>query len=197
MILCMNPLVCYFDDFLTPQECDHIIELAKPHLVPATVCDHDPESLDRKLDDRRSNTFAFIPHNATPIVIQVCAKISKFTGIDMINAEQLQVIHYGENQEYQPHYDGWDEDGKIWTEKSGQRIMTALLYLNDVEEGGATSFPKLKLEITPKKGRIAFFANTNLSATTRHPNALHGAMPVISGEKWACNLWFRERQYVG
>jgi prolyl 4-hydroxylase len=193
----MNPLVCYFDDFLTSQECDHIIELATPHLIPATVCDHDPESKDMKLDDRRTNTYAFLPHNATPIVLQVCAKISKFTGIDLTHAEQLQVIHYGESEEYQPHYDAWDESGKVWTEKSGQRIFTALLYLNDVDEGGTTSFPNLEIDIKPKKGRIAFFANTNLSTTIRHTNSLHGAMPVISGEKWACNLWFREKPYVG
>ena len=27
---------------------------------------------------------------------------------------------------------------------------------------------------------------------TRHPKSLHGGSPVWGGEKWACNLWFRQ-----
>jgi len=30
---------------------------------------------------------------------------------------------------------------------------------------------------------------------SRHPLSLHGGQPVLVGEKWAANLWFRERDY--
>ena len=37
MLLCINPLVTYFDNFLTDEECDHFINLGKERLEPATV----------------------------------------------------------------------------------------------------------------------------------------------------------------
>ena len=79
--------------------------------------------------------------------------------------------------------------------KGGQRMVTCLLYLNDVEEGGGTPFPNLDMEIRAKKGRMVLFHNCHEGSTVRHPDSLHGGMPVLKGEKWACNLWFRELEY--
>jgi prolyl 4-hydroxylase len=39
--------------------------------------------------------------------------------------------------------------------KGGQRMVTCLLYLNDVEKGGGTSFPRLDMEVRAKKGQEA------------------------------------------
>jgi len=72
-------------------------------------------------------------------------------------------------------------------------MITALAYLNDVPKGGETSFPKLNLDISPKKGDCLVFHNTLPDSTDIHPGSLHGVSPVIEGEKWAVNLWFRER----
>ena len=37
--------------------------------------------------------------------------------------------------------------------------------------------------------------HTTLQDLTRHPKSLHGGSPVWGGEKWACNLWFRQLPY--
>ena len=49
----------------------------------------------------------------------------------------------------------------------------------------------------PKKGDVVVFHNTltETPAPTHpkiHPKSLHAGMPVIKGEKWMVNLWFRE-----
>ena len=49
-------------------------------------------------------------------------------------------------------------------------------------------------EILAKKGRCVFFTTTFLGTTAQHPWSLHGSTPVIRGEKYACNLWFRQGQ---
>ena len=72
-------------------------------------------------------------------------------------------------------------------------MVTALAYLNEVKEGGQTGFPKLNIEVKPKKGDCLVFHNTLRDSTDIHPYSLHAGKPVISGEKWAVNLWFRER----
>ena len=45
----------------------------------------------------------------------------------------LQVLRYGNGQQYKPHFDSLDNDSP--------RTATVLVYLSDVEEGGETTFP--------------------------------------------------------
>ena len=80
----------------------------------------------------------------------------------------------------------------------GQRLVTALMYLNDVDAGGSTGFPKLDLEVDPIPGRMVLFHNVKpkRGRDLRHEKSLHGGMPVHAGEKWACNLWFRAEPYT-
>ncbi|WP_052481154.1 prolyl hydroxylase family protein [Gilvimarinus agarilyticus] len=112
------------------------------------------------------------------------------------NAESLQMIHYGPAQEYAAHFDAWDpatERGERCMAKGGQRLVTCLLYLNDVGAGGATGFPELGLEVPAKRGRMLVFYNCYPGTNVRQPKSLHGGLPVLRGEKLACNFWFRER----
>ena len=70
-------------------------------------------------------------------------------------------------------------------------MVTALVYLNKVEAGGATQFPKLGITVPAQPGRMVLFHNTTEDISGPHPLSLHAGMPVESGEKWAFNLWFR------
>ena len=47
----------------------------------------------------------------------------------------------------------------------GQRTLTCMIYLNDVESGGETEFTKLGLIIKPKKGTIVIWNNLNEDGT--------------------------------
>ena len=52
------------------------------------------------------------------------------------------------------------------------------------------------INVPPKKGDVVVFHNTLLDDSSTYPKinpkSLHGGMPVIKGEKWMVNLWFRE-----
>ena len=39
---------------------------------------------------------------------------------------------------------------------------------------------------------MVVFHNCIEGTTEINPDALHAGSPVVSGEKWAVNLWFRE-----
>ena len=87
---------------------------------------------------------------------------------------------------------------KEWTSEAsrgGQRLWTALVYLNDGFEGGETHFPRLDYSVKPRLGRLLVFQNTYRGSDIKHDLAEHAALPVISGEKYAFNLWFRERKF--
>ncbi len=192
-----DPLIQVIDDFVSPTERAHIIGQAEGRLETALVSAVGAA----KTSDGRTGSVAWIKHDQTPIVRGLVKRVSNLVGIPVRHAESLQVVHYAETEQYRPHFDAYDlatEKGRQRTEKGGQRLVTALLYLNEVEDGGGTVFPKLDLEIDARPGRMVIFHNiTDPTAEdlTRNPRSLHGGSPVWGGEKWACNLWFRARPY--
>ncbi len=67
--------------------------------------------------------------------------------------------------------------------------------MNDVEEGGETSFPRVNIAVKPKRGNAILWYNT-MPDGTLDDQSLHGGMPVLKGEKYVAVLWFREREFV-
>ncbi|MEJ6722009.1 prolyl hydroxylase family protein [Ilumatobacter sp.] len=192
-----DPLVQVIDDFVTETERHHIIRLVAGRLDTALVS----TVADATTSDGRTGRVAWVKHDETAIVHSLVDRVSDLVAIPIGHAESLQVVHYGATEQYKPHFDAYDmntEKGRQRTEQGGQRIVTALMYLNAVEDGGSTIFPKLDLEVEAKPGRMVIFhnlASDTLADFTRHPKSLHGGSPVVAGQKWACNLWFRARPY--
>ena len=192
-----DPLVQVIDDFVTETERNHIIRLTADKLETALVSAVGAA----QTSDGRTGSVAWVKHDHTPIVRGLVKRVSNLVGIPVRHAESLQVVHYGETQEYKPHFDAYDmttEKGRQRTAKGGQRLVTALMYLNEVEDGGGTIFPKLELEVEARPGRMVIFHNVGdheLEDLTRHRHSLHGGSPVWGGQKWACNLWFRQLPY--
>lgn len=188
-----DPLIYVIDDFLTKEQCDHIISISKPSLKRSTVSSDG----DGVISEARTSLNTWIKHDTDNITKTISNKICNLVNIEHERSENFQVIHYDVSQEYRPHYDGWDHDYTInknlkHLKRGGQRLFTALCYLNDVEEGGGTSFPKLNIEISPKMGKLLVFQNVYRNTNIKHDGSLHTGMPVIKGEKYAFNLWFRE-----
>ena len=125
--------------------------------------------------------------------------LEKSWEIPLENAEKFQVVYYGETNEYRAHYDSWDHDGSEKTLRcikyGGPRIVTALLYLSDVEEGGSTRFTRLGIDVQPERGKLLIFRNTQKDSIHKHVLSEHAGMPVIKGEKYICNLWFRHASF--
>lgn len=189
-----EPLIHVFEDFLRPAETEALIRAAESRLGRALVSDSGAgvESAGR------SGRNCWIPHDIDDTVQRLCDRVAQLVGLPLEHAESLQVLHYGETQKYAPHFDAWDAGtsrGQRCMARGGQRLITCLLYLNEVREGGGTSFPKLDLEVRAIPGRMVLFHNCLPGSTIRHPASLHGGLPVIAGEKWACNFWFRELPY--
>ena len=186
-----DPIIYVVDDFISEDECQEFINCSKDKLQPATVIGLKEE---QKLQDR-TNEFAWLEHHANETIHEVSKRLSILVQMPIRNAEMFQVVHYESGTEYKPHFDSFDQStelGKKYWEPGGQRMITALIYLNDVADGGATYFPELNISINPKKGNVLVFHNTISETTNINPRSLHAGMPVTSGEKWAANLWFRE-----
>ena len=185
-----DPLVAVRDDVISPIECMYLIELAKPHIKRAGVV------LDEgyKPSEGRTGSNHWLKYDEDDVVRSVGQRIADIVGLPLKNAESMQIIHYGPEQEYRPHFDAFDLSlarGQKAAQWGGQRLVTALVYLNKVEGGGATQFPKLGITVPASPGRMVIFHNTTEDISGPHPLSLHAGMPVEAGEKWAFNLWFR------
>ena len=192
-IININPEIYTINNFLTNEECDHIINISKNDLKNALV------SSDKSgiISNGRTGQNTWLPHNYTNITKNISEKISNLLNISLDNAESIQVIYYNKTQEYKSHYDGWEFNGSERSVRNllrgGQRIYTALCYLNDVEKGGGTIFTKINKTIDPEKGKLLVFKNVYDNSNVRHYLSEHAGMPVLEGEKWGFNLWFREK----
>lgn len=186
-----DPLIYVFEDFLSNEEIDALIGTAESDLQRALVSTDSAGIVSKG----RTGQNCWVKHHSNPIISKLSIRVSTLIDIPLDHAESFQLIHYYETQKYSPHYDAWDaasERGKRCMAKGGQRLVTCLMYLNTVEDGGGTCFPKLDMEIRAVRGRMVIFHNCFGGTNQRHPASLHGGLPVVKGEKWACNLWFRE-----
>lgn len=192
VVLSEEPKIYIIDNFITHEECDHFIAISQPNLQRALVSSNTKGSVSKG----RTGKNYWLQHNIDNITKSVGNKIANQVGVPLNTAEQYQVIYYDKTEEYKQHYDSWDHDGSEKSKRcmkyGGQRLFTALCYLNDVEEGGHTRFTKLNLKVEAKKGRLLVFENVFKDTNKKHPLSEHAGTPVIKGEKWAFNLWFRE-----
>lgn len=187
-----EPLLCSIDDFVSDKQAAHLIDSAKDKLAQALVS----SAKEGVKSAGRTGMNCWIRHDNDPIVQELVDKVCALVAIPSQHAESIQMIYYGQDQQYKPHFDAWDgqtERGQRCMAKGGQRLLTCLMYLNTPEKGGGTIFPKLDMQIEAKKGRMVMFHNCHPNTIERHPHSLHGGMPVLGGEKWACNLWFRDQ----
>ena len=191
-----DPILYVVNNFLSNDECAAFIEASEGKLEPSTVI-----SPGKHIQhESRTSKNCWIQHDANEIVHEVSKRFSILVQMPIRNAEQYQLVYYKEGAQYKPHFDSFDyetPDGKKNWEPGGQRMITVIAYLNNVEDGGGTGFPELDITIIPKKGDVVVFHNTlsenpSPSHPKIHPKALHGGMPVTKGEKWMVNLWFRE-----
>lgn len=120
--------------------------------------------------------------------------ICDLLGIDPRFGEPLQGQRYDVGQEFKAHTDTFNPGGYdfyLHTSNGGQRTWTAMVYLNEPEEGGGTRFKLIGKTMQPQTGKLLTWNNLN-SDGQPNPATLHHGMKVRSGVKYIITKWFRE-----
>lgn len=194
VLQCMyNPRVVVFGNLLSDEECEQLIELAKPRLARSlTVA---TKTGGEEVNADRTSNGMFFQRGETELVARIERRIAALVNWPEENGEGLQILHYTPGTEYKPHYDYFDpaEPGTpTILKRGGQRVATLVMYLAEPEKGGGTVFPDVHLEVAPKRGNAVFFSYDRAHPSTR---SLHGGAPVLAGEKWIATKWLRERRF--
>jgi len=183
--------VWFADNVLSEKECQDIINASRGGLSRSTVLKGESEE-DSRLNKGRTSQNAWLlakDLDADSDTFKTLHKIEKitesFTEQPIENQEGLQVLRYLEGEQYEPHHDFFHENHKEYQKcmaEGGQRLWTVYFYLNDVEEGGDTFWPRLDVKVSPKMGRVAIWQNM-INGQVFHPS-LHWGKPPTKGEKW-------------
>ncbi len=183
-----NKLQIYtLEDFMSPEECDLIVDLSTQILRPSTV------TTGEKMYRTSSTSDLSLLKNRD--VEKLDEKIARTLGISQSYSEDIQVQRYEVGQEFKQHTDYFQPRTQEYAEyagRAGQRTWTFMVYLNDGMKGGGTKFFALNKILTPKKGMAVIWNNLNIFGEP-NPDTLHSGMPVEAGHKIIITKWFRDR----
>ena len=195
------PWIITFEDFLTDEECQHVIEMGynakyeRSKDVGRLQTDGSYDAVE-SLTRTSENAWCSDRNDCREdsVVQKIHDRMAKVTGIPPTNSEDLQILKYEVGQFYRPHH---DYIGHQKNRQCGPRILTFFLYLSDVEEGGATNFVGLKLPVKPKKGRAVLWPSVlDSNPMEKDPRTDHEAQNVIAGTKFGANAWLHMFDYV-
>ncbi|ANU08250.1 prolyl hydroxylase family protein [Paraurantiacibacter namhicola] len=176
--------------FLPPELCQQLMDMIDRDRRPSTIADPNGDSY-----FRTSETCDLDPSD--PIIQDLERQLYAINGIDPAHGEPVQGQRYEPGQEFKAHTDYFEPNGQDFhkfTHVAGQRTWTFMVYLNDVEAGGATRFKVIKKMFQPEQGRLVCWNNKRPDGTL-NAATMHHAMKVRKGLKYVITKWYRERPW--
>lgn len=185
-------------DCLTDEQCDQIIEGTKEREFYRAVVLHGKGV---KESDIRTNSSVSLPKDLDAMAhkaineavvrwgktiqsfypeITWTAQLPGITHNLNTYKESINMLRYETNQKYDWHVDQSFLGAGPDSVKAKERLISAVVYLNDDFEGGETQMPEKIWK--PKKGKALIFPS--------HWTFPHQARPVTKGTKYALVTWF-------
>ena len=187
-----SPRIELFDrpGFLPPELCVRLIALIDQDRRPSTIADPNGDHY-----FRTSETCDLAGDE--PAVEDLHARLFALNGIDPAHGEPLQGQRYEVGQEFKAHTDYFEPTGQDFDKfctVAGQRTWTFMIYLNEVEAGGATRFKVVDKLFRPETGKLVCWNNHRPDGTL-NAATLHHGMKVRKGVKYVITKWYRERPW--
>ncbi len=180
-----------YQGFLSAADCKTMIAKIDADAVPSTLYKGTEQEGFRTSYSCHLNRWdAFIT--------KVEARMSDVLGIDNTYAETMQGQRYQVGQEFKAHHDFFHPTQDYWAHEGrsgGQRSWTAMIFLDEPEEGGTTEFPHLGLGVRPQAGTMLIWNNVKPDGTLNY-KTLHTGTPVVRGVKHVITKWYRQNNWL-
>ncbi|KAK4231583.1 hypothetical protein QBC38DRAFT_528639 [Podospora fimiseda] len=198
-----EPLVIYFEGFLSEEERDHLLKISEPLYEPSTITHNGGKEVNRDTSVRDSEV-AVVPRDDVVKCIEDRAR-SVQGWREEVWIERLRVQRYGVGGHYSHHYD-WSSAMGGWG-----RVSSFMVWVDDAKgelEGGGTEFSKLPgkngkwckfldcesqgngtvFKVAP--GNAVYWENFRSDGTGRgYEETWHAGLPVKKGKKIGLNIW--------
>jgi prolyl 4-hydroxylase len=184
-----SPDIRLFPKFFSANECEFLIESARPALQPSFVIDpNSGREIPNPIRTSRGVAFPFVDEN--PAIHALNRRIAIATATDVRAGEPVQVLSYAPGQQYREHSDALPN-----VAPGQQRVLTFLVYLDEDYEGGETVFPAIGLKVRGRSGDGLLFRSA-ASDGTPDPRAVHAGLPVTRGVKHVASRWIRAEPLI-
>lgn len=184
----MNCPIKVFPQLITKTEAQDIIEYYDKNLVKAKTVGKSKGEMSRV-----ANMTLIKEKNG--LVSKIQENIAEITKTPIKNQENPNFIKYEIDGTFKAHYDFLQDLDKTLVENGGDRMYTALLYLNEGYIGGETEFPKWGIKMKLKAGSLVVWKNLKDNGVP-NKNSLHAGLPVKAGTKKIMVIWVREGEYI-
>lgn len=180
-----TPRVTLFRGAFSPAECDFLILVAEPTYEGSLVKAHDGGDVRDGIRTSDGSTIHWLIED--PAIHAINRRLAALAGTRVDQGEALQILRYRPGQQYHPHVD--------WLGEENPRVLTALIYLNEDYEGGATAFVKTGLKVKGRKGDALVFSSIEAEGRFE-PLSEHAGLPVTRGTKYLASRWIRARRHA-
>ena len=177
------------EDFISSQQATELIDLAANNLRKSVVLGENAAT------DYRIAQDTFVSNTQSCVVACIQHKLCGVVQLPVSHMEHMNIVKYAAGGLYKTHHDFFHPNTDYYDacmQTGGQRLKTALIYLNDDFQGGETEFPALHTKIVPKQGKLVAWDNVDAHGNLLH-DSLHAGLPVTSGIKCIGVTWVRER----
>uniref|UniRef100_A0A0K8R3I5 procollagen-proline 4-dioxygenase n=1 Tax=Ixodes ricinus TaxID=34613 RepID=A0A0K8R3I5_IXORI len=193
----LKPYIIVMHDVVQDKDIKDLMAYAEPRLERSTTY----TGSEMVPSPVRTSSTAWLNEDEAPIAVRMNSYLRALLGMGTSDtneeAEAYQLANYGTGGQFLPHHDFLQDSLHSYNSSAdyylqygtGDRLATLMIYMTDVEEGGATVFPSLGIRLTPKKGDAAFWWNLKASGEGDRLTT-HAGCPVLYGSKWIANKWF-------
>lgn len=213
-----SPPIYFCDHFLSDHQCDALMEAAEPNLEPSKTLPLIKKGISASLTrlrmrmvfgasgadrGRTSFTCSLNKDESGGPACWLLDKVQHLTGAPIEHMESPQVARYANTQCYTWHYDtprGTEgREAARFCANGGSRVATVLIYLNHVQEGGATAFRpwwawRSRYEARPVRGGALVFFPAFVGTGKQDRRARHAALPARD-TKWVSQVWVRQHHW--
>lgn len=191
-----EPLIIVFDNAVPENICDEILaKHIEDGMNPDSGKQSRQESYTQVTEDveQRGISLGMDPYHyhiiANAIVENCGFSHSLIEAIDIYNYDVGRYLDLHHDYPYFP------EKINYYSHGNNDRVGTGILYLNDDYKGGTTYFPKLNVDVEPKKGSLLYFKQSYDEPTNW--STIHESTPIEEGTKWIASCFFSELPRYG
>lgn len=201
-VISWKPRAFIYHNFMSDQECKHIIDVAHAQMKRSTVVGGKDGGV---VDDIRTSYGTFLRRNQDPVIKAIEQRLAIWSQLPASHQEDMQVLRYGPTNKYGPHIDGLE------------RVATVLMYLVAPDSGGETAFVNSKwlsreladslesenvstcakghVAYMPRRGDALMFFDTLPDYKSQDQHSMHTGCPVVSGVKWNAVKWIHGKPF--
>lgn len=175
--LCNDPIIISINNLLSSDECQEIID------------DNDGYRY-----VKNSNKITNLPIDKSSVekIISLVDELSNKLKIHLVPINNdIKLIYYPIGTGFNIHNDGISYNKTLFNQIR-QYQYTMLIYLNNVEVGGETYFPELKLKVKPHIGNCLIYSNCHQNKIDYRSK--HGSLTTVSGPKFVLVLHLTDDQ---